>query len=301
MEFTTRIGDIELQSPIMNAAGTCKYFDSNDEITVAELIQTPIGAIVVGSITTRPREVLQGTTYHSTDRYTLNALGLPNPGSEYYQEYLPAMAELAHSRDIKLIASVAGFSPSEYAQLTQLVLESGADAVELNLSCPNVRVSGAPLILPCFDVGLLGTILSSVSGVVRNDTHILLKTSPFSDYRQLEQFAALIHGVPFVRGVVCINTFPNALLLGENEDKPIITPHEGLAGLSGPSLKPIMLGQVKMLRAILPERISIIGVGGISNTQDAQDCLNVGASAVQIATALLQRGPRVFGKILQGL
>ena len=97
--------------------------------------------------------------------------------------------------------------------------------------------------------------------------------------------------------MTAVNTFPNAFSYNEKGESRI-TPGGGLAGFAGPAIKQIALGQVKQLRAILPENIDIIGVGGITTGKDILDYLRTGAKAVQIATILLEKGLNIFYTLL---
>ncbi|MCZ6778667.1 MAG: hypothetical protein O7F16_06830 [Acidobacteria bacterium] len=101
-----------------------------------------------------------------------------------------------------------------------------------------------------------------------------------------------------VKVVVSINTFPNALSF-DPKGKPTISPADGLSGLAGQAVKPIALGQIKQLRALLPERIRLVGVGGIQSGQDIIDFKRAGADAVQVVTALLNKGPNIFSTMLE--
>jgi len=100
-----------------------------------------------------------------------------------------------------------------------------------------------------------------------------------------------------VKAVTSTNTFPNAFIYDE-KGRPRLTPGGGFAALGGPAIKPIGLGRVKQLRSLLPSRIDIIGVGGITTGLDVLDYQRAGAAAVQIATALLRRQLKVFGQLL---
>jgi dihydroorotate dehydrogenase (fumarate) len=127
-----------------------------------------------------------------------------------------------------------------------------------------------------------------------------VKISPFSDPAALADLAALL-GAAAVgpRFVTAVNTFPNALVV-DAEHRPVIDVE--LAGLSGPALKPVGLGQVRQLRRLLPDTVDIVGAGGVGEGRDVAEYLRAGAVAVQAATAFWNRGedPSVFGSILSG-
>ncbi len=140
-------------------------------------------------------------------------------------------------------------------------------------------------------------ILEAVEREVGVDANILVKLSPFSNPADLSEVASVLGESKLVKAVVTCNTFPNAFAIDGDGD-PWISPGGGLAGMAGPALKPIGMGQVKQFRAQLPERIQIVGVGGIRSGQDVLDYLRAGADAVAIATSLVEEGPAVFSRIL---
>lgn len=293
MSFEVEIAGSKLEHPLMNAAGTCKKIED-----VQELARSATAAIMLGSITLEPREGNSGNVYWAGDGFSLNSLGLPNPGAQYYRRYLPEMADCAHRADKPLWVSVAGLEMGDYAKLTEIALQGGADAVELNLGCPNVWHEGDQKRIACFDWNMVAEILARVTRVVGVDVVVGIKVSPFSDPFNLERVGKVIGQSQLVKFVTAINTHPNAFAL-DTVGKPRITPDGGLAGLGGLAVKPIGLGQVMQWRRVLPSHIGVVGVGGISRGQDVCDYRRVGAVACQIATALLERKVRVFGEILE--
>ena len=288
MHLGTSLAGIELEHPLMNAAGTCKTSED-----VRKFAQSAVSAVMLGSITLEERPGNRGDVYWPGPAYSLNSLGMPNRGLEWYRQQLPTMAATAAEMDKPLFVSVAGFSVDEYAKLAYEVLLAGADHVELNLGCPNVWEQGHQKRIACFDLELLEGLLVQVSRWIGTFS---VKLSPYSDPALLEEVARLIAGHD-VGYVATANTFPNALVLSE-AGKPVID--VGLAGMSGAAMKPVGLGQVKQLRRLLPDSIQIVGVGGVMNGRDMWEYLHVGATAVQSATAYwnANENPGVFGDIL---
>lgn len=298
MKLKTRVAGIELKHPIMNAAGTCKFIDGPDG--VREFAKSSISAIMVGSITLLPRPGNEGEVYWYDGKFSLNSIGLRNPGvhgDNGYIKALPEMAKICHDAGKPLFVTVAGFDIIEYAPLVIMVFEAGADMVEVNLGCPNIWDGGKQKQIACFNQEMVDRILCSVEESLGVKARVAVKLSPFSDPFALENIAAVIKRYSVVKAVTTSNTFPNAFSFNE-EGKPRITPVNGLAGLGGPALKPIALGQVVQLRAILPKHIDIIGVGGINSGKDVLDFLRAGAKAVQIGTALLERKAKVIDQLL---
>jgi dihydroorotate dehydrogenase (fumarate) len=292
MQYQVRIGSVVLEHPLMNAAGTVKNVEE-----VRLLAKSSAAAIMVGSITVLPRPGNSGNVYWCGDMYSVNSLGLPNLGKQYYSEYLPQMADLAHQNNKPLFVSVAGFTPKEYAELAWLAYRRGADVIELNLGCPNVWQGVQQKRIACFSRSLVVLILKEVEARLGTDVTISVKISPFSDPFALAEIADALNRNPIVKAVTAVNTFPNALAV-DGLGHPRITPAEGLAGLAGPAMKPIGLGQVHQLSRLLSKSISIIGVGGIRTGQDVLHYTQHGASVTQIATSYLEHGERIFDTIL---
>jgi dihydroorotate dehydrogenase (fumarate) len=284
----------------MNAAGTCKSLED-----VERFARSAVSAIVVGSVTCAPREGNSGTTYWSAATYSLNSLGLPNRGIEYYRRHLPRMRELSHAAGKPLVVSLAGFSVDEYADMAAAVVE--ADLIELNLACPNVWDGGEQKRLACFDVDQTERVCRAVDRVIKAAApsgpapSFGIKISPFSDPAGLAALAARVKEIAAevtgLRFIVAVNTFPNGFALDDNRRHVIDV---GLAGVSGNALKPIGLGQIRQLRDCLPEAIDLIGVGGVLRGGDVHDYMSVGASAVQAATAYWNQNenPKVFSEML---
>jgi len=283
---------LRLEHPLMNAAGTCKLVEE-----VNQLSRSATSAVLVGSITVDERPGNSGNVYWAGTMFSLNSLGLPNPGARYYHQHLPAMVARAREAGKPLLVSVAGFSPEEYAELAGLALDRGADGVELNLGCPNVWHGDRQERIACFDPSLVAAILQGVEERVGAEARVSVKISPFSDPCALVEVARVIEEHRVAKAVTTTNTFPNAFTY-DDSGQPTISPGGGLAGLAGPALKPIGLGQVRQLREVLPERIQVIGVGGIGSGRDVLEYLRAGATATQIATAYLARYERVFSTFL---
>jgi len=298
MELQTSVAGILLEHPLMNGAGTCKLLEGSEG--VRELARSNTAAIMVGTITIEQREGNSGEVYWANEMFSLNSLGWPNPGRLYYQQHLPTMAVLSHNAGKPLFVNVGGGGPDEYATLTELALEGGADLVELDLSCSSIWEKGQQKRIPCFVPQLVREILRCVEEKVGEEAKVAVKLSPFSDPFALGEVAKVIGEWKLVKVVTSTNTFPNAFSYDE-KGKPRLTPGGGFAALGGPAIKPIGLGQVKQLRSLLPSRMDIIGVGGIIAGSDILDYQRAGAVAVQIATALLGRRLKVFSQLLSEL
>jgi dihydroorotate dehydrogenase (fumarate) len=276
-----------LDHPIMNAAGTCKSLED-----VRLLARSSVAAVMVGSITKEPREQNDGVAYWSNDAYSLNSLGLPNRGLDYYREHLGEMADLCHGAGKPLFLSVAPFGIDELREILEAVAGMNAvDAIEINLGCPNVWAAGAQKRIFCFDLGYVESALVASEPV---SIPVGLKVSPLSDPEYLRELAVKVDGRTAF--VTAINTFPNAYSM--TDGKPDIGATEGFAGLAGPALKPIALGQVAQYHKLL-RSTPIVAAGGVTTGRDVADYLAAGATIVQLNTAFANRGIQVFSTILE--
>ncbi|WP_210493376.1 dihydroorotate dehydrogenase [Patulibacter sp. SYSU D01012] len=282
------LAGVALEHPLLNAAGTARTLDE-----VARLARSAVAAVTVGSYTLGERAGNGGEVYASREGYAVNALGMPNRGAAQLREELPRMAELAHAGGKPLVVSVAGFAPGEYGELAGLAAAGGADLVELNLGCPNVWDDGAQKRIASFDPAL---VAASVAAAADASVPVGVKLSPLADPVLLAEVAAAV-GASTARFVVSCNTFPNGLAL-RPDGRPALDVRFG--GVSGGAMKPIVLGQVAQLRAALPHAVDVVGVGGVRRGSDVHDLLQVGATAVGLATAFWDRGedPAVFGDLL---
>lgn len=284
----TSVAGVALEHPVLNAAGTAKSLED-----VTRLARSPVAAVTLGSITAEPREGNAGEVYASRAGYAVNALGMPNRGGAFYRDALPEMADLVHAAGKPLIVSVAGFSPEQNGELAELAGTGGCDLVELNLGCPNVWEGGEQKRIMSFDPDLVARSLRAAAGA---GVPVGVKLSPLSDPVLLAEVAAAAAEAG-ARFVVACNTFPNGLAL-RDDGRPAVD--VGFGGVSGGAMKPVALGQVAQLRALLPEAVDIVGCGGVRAGADVRDLLAAGAVATGLATAFWDAGedPGVFGDLL---
>lgn len=288
---STTIAGVSFKGRLMNGA----YIGSKSFEDIEQLANSSTHALVVGSISVKPRDRNPGHGYwpHREKFLALNSFGMPNGGLPYFKQYLPEMARLAHAHNKPLIANVVGFSDEEFVRLIKLAQAAGCDLVELNLGCPNVWENGVQKQILSYHPHLIKRLLQTIAKH-KPTIPLGLKISPLPP-DLLREVCRVIADSNVVGFVTATNSYPNAALtagtrIGEEK--------ELLAGLSGRGLKPISLGVVVQLRQLLPPSIDIIGCGGIGSAKDVTDYLNAGAKAVQIATALMDEGPAVFEKLL---
>ncbi len=289
-----KIAGVTFGNVLMNGA----YVGSKTLHDAKVLAASASGAVVIGSISVKPRKKNPGQNYwlHKENFFSLNSYGLPNGGLPYYKDTLSKIVDIAHKHDKPLVANVIGFSYAEFAQLVTMAEQSGADVVELNLGCPNVWDDGYQKRIISYHASLVADTLNRIKQQAVK-VKIAVKISPLPP-DILQEVARVIADSGIVHFVTATNSYPNATVTSGAQSSKASTNTE-LVGLAGRALKPISLGVVKQLRALLPKRIAIIGVGGISTSTDVHDYLAAGASAVQIATALKDDGLDVFEKILR--
>ena len=266
-DLTTRIGDLEMRSPVMLASGTVGYGPEYDEII--EL--GAVGAIVTKTITVAPRAGNAPPRLAETPSGLLNAIGLENVGLErYLSEKLPEAARLP----VPIVASVAGTSPGEFATLSAALGErEEISAIELNISCPNVERPRNPV---WADPGAVSAVVEAAREATGKT--LLLKLSPnTSDILSVAE-AAEKAGAD---ALTVANTLPG-MRIDLGRMRPALGNTTG--GLSGRALLPVNLALVWKVAGNVS--IPVVGSGGISDTSDALEFLAAGAAAVQVGTAL---------------
>jgi dihydroorotate dehydrogenase (fumarate) len=286
------LSGIRLCNVLMNGA----YIDSKTLEDIEDLAKSSCGAVVVGSISVKPREKNSGQGYwlHKEQFYSLNSYGLPNGGLPYFKEKLPLMVKIAHKYKKPLIVNLIGFSKEEFIELIKLAQDSNADMAELNFGCPNVWDNGQQKQIISYHPALISEILEHVKEYSPK-IKLIVKISPLPP-DILHDVAKIITDSGIVQAVTATNSYPNSSPTtgtGGVKKADFV-----LAGLAGRSLKPISIGVVRQLNEMLPKNIEIIGCGGIGSANDVNDYLNAGAKAVQVATALVEDGLSVFDKIL---
>jgi dihydroorotate dehydrogenase (NAD+) catalytic subunit len=243
------------------------------------------GAVVTKSIGTRPRKGYTNPTVVQVECGLVNAMGLPNPG---IAEFLKELHEMKRALGVPVIVSVYGYSAEEYALLSKRTIGAGADAVELNVSCPHVRETGSEI---GQDPKILFNVVSRVKSTVKEP--VIVKLSP--NVTSIVEIAnsAVKAGAD---ALTIMNTI-KAMAIDADTMMPVLGNKVG--GLSGPAIKPIALRCVYEVYENV--NIPIMGCGGITDWRDAVEFLLAGASAIQIGTAISLKGPRVFRAIARGI
>ena len=267
----------------MNAAGVaCMTTDELEGVR-----NSAAGSFVTKTATLAPREGNPEPRYRDVPLGSINSMGLPNRGIDYYLDYLLGLQNTVPGRAFFL--SLVGMSPDETHTLLEKVQQSGFNGpTELNLSCPNVP--GKPQI--AYDFETTEKILADVFSYFTKPLGI--KLPPYFDIAHFDQASAVFNRFP-LKFVNCINSIGNGLYI--EDESVVIRPKNGFGGIGGAYVKPTALANVHAFYQRLNPEIQIIGTGGVTSGRDAFEHILCGASMVQVGTALHQEGVAVFDRI----
>lgn len=283
----TTIGNFAFDNCLMNAAGV--YCMTRQEL--AEIEASAAGSFVTKTGTLEERQGNPEPRYSDTALGSINSMGLPNLGFQYYLDYVIELQDQPQSKNHFL--SLVGLSPEETHIILKAVQASEYQGlIELNLSCPNVP--GKPQI--AYDFETTESILSEVFSYFTKPLGV--KLPPYFDIVHFDQAAAVFNKYPLVF-VNCINSIGNGLVI--EDETVVIKPKNGFGGIGGDYVKPTALANVHAFYQRLNPSIQIIGTGGVKSGRDAFEHILCGASMVQIGTALHQEGPSIFERITNEL
>ncbi len=264
--LNVKINDLSLKNPVMTASGTFGYgLEFADFVPLDE-----IGGIIVKGTTLHPRQGNDYPRMAETPSGMLNCVGLQNKGIDYFCEHIyPQIKDI----NTNMIVNVSGSSPDDYAECAARIdaLE-GIPAIELNISCPNVKQGGMAFGVTCEGA-------ASVVRAVRARYHktLIVKLSP--NVTSVSEIARAVEAEG-ADSVSLINTLMGMAIDIERR-KPLLSINTG--GLSGPAVKPVALRMVwQVAKAV---KIPVVGLGGICTATDAIEFLMAGATAIEIGTA----------------
>lgn len=290
---------MRLSPPITNASGP-------NSVTYEELeriARSAAGAIVTKSMTHCPRTgnpEPRLRSYLDNKIGSLNSMGLPNLGYQKYAELIPKLKEFKKP----VIASIASapcthkLPPVEqYREIAVTIERAGADALELNLSCPNVE--DIPIAM---DPQSVRAVLQAVTREVQ--IPIGVKLAPYNNVPKLfEEIARTLLDFD-IAYVATINSEPLTLDIDLKTRTKVIRPNDGFGGLGGPAVLPIALAEVHRFYKFFQKHkapIAVWGVGGIVKAEDAIKHFLAGASVIQIGTLFLWEGPSAFERLWAGI
>ncbi|MEM0010412.1 MAG: dihydroorotate dehydrogenase [Candidatus Bathyarchaeia archaeon] len=280
VDISIRIASLFMPNPTMLASGILGMSAE----TLRRAADSGAGAVVTKSIGLKPSSGYPNPTVIQVKCGFLNAVGLPNPGIHKFVEEIRMLRDLS----VPVIVSVFGFSPEEYAEVAGLAEDAGASAIELNLSCPHVKGTGAEI---GQDPRMVKLIVEAVKGSVKKPVFAKL-TPNTADIVRLAD-AAVSAGAD---AITAINTV-KAMAIDVETFRPILSNRFG--GLSGPAIKPIAIRCVYEIYEAVG--VPIIGCGGIWSWEDAVEFMLAGASAIQVGSAIAVEGLSIFRNICRGL
>lgn len=278
--LVTEIAGLKLANPTMLAAGILGMSGSS----LKRVAEAGAGAVITKSMGLKPRVGYSNPTLVQVDCGLLNAMGLPNPSVHHFGEEISE----AKKGGVPVIISVYGFSSKDFGETAKVAAEMGADALELNVSCPHVERTGS-------EIGqspqLVAEVVEKVKSTVKKP--VLVKLTPnVVDITEIAEAAAKAGA----DAITVINTV-RAMAIDVETTRPVLANRVG--GLSGPAIKPIALRCVyEVYRKV---KIPVVGCGGVTTWKDAVEFMLAGASAVQIGTAIAFEGLGVFKSIAEGI
>jgi dihydroorotate dehydrogenase (NAD+) catalytic subunit len=280
-DLSVKIKDLELSNPVMTASGTFGYGKEFEDFVDLERI----GGIIVKGTTLNHREGNPYPRMAETPSGMLNAVGLQNKGVDYFIQHI-----YPEIKDIKtnMIVNVSGSDIESYVKTAEAINELEAiPAIELNISCPNVKQGGM-----AFGVSAKGAseVVKAVREVYKKT--LIVKLSP--NVTDIAEIARAVEGAG-ADSVSLINTLLGMAIDAECR-RPLLSTVTG--GMSGAAVKPIALRMVwQVAKAV---KIPVVGLGGIMNAQDAVEFLLAGATAVEIGTANFI-DPAITVKVVDGI
>lgn len=280
-DLKVNIGKLELKNPVMTASGTFGYGpEYADFVELSE-----IGGVIVKGTTLNPRQGNDYPRMAETASGMLNCVGLQNKGVDYFCEHIyPEIKDI----DTNMIVNVSGSSPEDYAECAARIdALDNIPAIELNISCPNVKDGGM-----AFGVTCAGA--ASVVKAVRQRYHktMIVKLSP--NVTDIAEIARAVEAEG-ADSVSLINTLMG-MAIDIEKRKPMLSINTG--GLSGPAVKPVAVRMVwQVAKAV---NIPVVGLGGICNAHDAIEFMLAGAMAIEIGTANFL-DPQVTVKVKNGI
>lgn len=280
-DLSVSINKLQLKNPVMTASGTFGYgHEFADFVPLNE-----IGGIIVKGTTLKPREGNDYPRMVETASGMLNCVGLQNKGVDYFCEHIyPEIKDI----DTNMIVNVSGSSPEDYAECAARIGElENIPAIELNISCPNVKQGGMAFGVTCAGAA---SVVKAVRA--RYNKTLIVKLSPnVTDVTEIAR-AVEAEGAD---SVSLINTLMG-MAIDIEKRKPLLSINTG--GLSGPAVKPVALRMVwQVAKAV---KIPVVGLGGICNAHDAIEFFMAGATAIEIGTANFI-DPQVTIKVRDGI
>lgn len=281
VNLAVKIHDLELKNPVTTASGTFGFGEEFEEF----IDLNKLGGIFVKGLTLKNREGNPYPRMAETPAGMLNAVGLQNKGIDYF---INTIYPRIKKYDTQIIPNINGSTIEDYIEVAEKLNEiEGIKAIELNISCPNVKEGGMAFGISCPSA-------VAVTEAIRNvyKKTLIVKLSP--NVTDITEIAKAVEGAG-ADSLSLINTLLG-MAIDTKTRKPILSTITG--GLSGPAVKPVAIRMVwQVFNAV---KIPIVGMGGIMNTDDAIEFMLAGSSSIQVGTANFI-DPQVSIKILEGI
>lgn len=280
INMAVNIGGLKLKNPVIAASGTFGFGrEHSDFIDLNRL-----GAISVKGLTLEPRQGNKPPRVAETPAGMLNSVGLQNPGVKaFVNDEIPFLRQYSTA----IIANIAGNTIDDYCQMAEILFDADIDAIELNVSCPNVKVG-------CMVFGNTPSGIAEITSLVKKRSRkpLIVKLTP--NVLSISEIARAAENA----GADCISLINTLLGMAIDTEarRPILYNNTG--GLSGPAIKPIAVRMV--YEAAQAVKIPVIGMGGIMKGNDAIEFLLAGASAVMVGTANMIY-PDACVRVLEGI
>jgi len=281
VDLSVKVGSLELKNPVMTASGTFGYGKEYEDF----IDINALGGIVVKGTTLNSRQGNDYPRMAETPMGMLNAVGLQNVGVDDFIKHI--YPKIKHYKT-NILVNVSGSTVDEYVETAQKINDLDTiPGIELNISCPNVKQGGMAFGTSCPSAIAVTSAVRSVY-----NKHLMVKLSP--NVTNITEIAKGVEGAG-ADSVSLINTLLG-MAINAHTRRPVLSTVTG--GLSGAAVKPIALRMVWQVANAV--KIPIVGMGGISNAQDAIEFMLAGASAVEIGTANFI-DPQVTVKIINGI
>ncbi len=280
-KLNVNIGDLTLKNPVMTASGTFGYgIEFSDFIDLSRL-----GGIIVKGTTLHPREGNDYPRMAETASGMLNCVGLQNKGVDYFCEHIyPEIKKIGTN----MIVNVSGSTPEDYAACaTRIAALPEIPAIELNISCPNVKNGGMAFGVTCEGAA---SVVKAVREVYPQT--MIVKLSP-----NVTNIADIARAVE-AEGADSVSLINTLMGMSIDIERRCSRLSIGTGGLSGPAVKPIALRMVWQVANAV--NIPVVGLGGIMNATDALEFLMAGATAIEIGTANFI-DPTVTVQVIEGM
>ncbi len=287
MNLSVELAGVILKHPIYNASGPLCTTPQDLE----GLANSQSSAVLTKSCTILPREGNPTPRYADFEGGSINSMGLPNLGVDTYLKILPSIKVPGKP----VFVSSSGMSFEDQVEIvTRLSMSAELQAIELNLSCPNLV--GKPQIGYDFDQSQ--KLIHAASKVCKHPLGV--KLPPYFDFSHFQSMADILNEAD-IQYITCINSPGNGLVIDAETETTLIRPKNGFGGIGGPIIKPFGLSNVCKFRELLDPGIQIVGVGGIETGMDVFEYILAGADAVQVGTAYMQQGPEIFERLVREL